>query len=233
MHATRQVEPEWLDHLPAADPRAIRSRRDLRRVNTLMWNARIVARELRGRFPEGLRTLADLGAGDGSFALRVARSLPRPARPAQVILIDREPGFTPALAAQFESRGWGVRVEQSDVFDALRREPAPLDAVIANLFLHHFEDARLAELLALVARRARFFVACEPRRSRAALLGSRMLGLIGCNDVTRHDAVVSVRAGFRGGELASLWPQAAAAVLSEGPRGMFSHCFVASGDAAL
>jgi hypothetical protein len=32
---------------------------------------------------------------------------------------------------------------------------------------------------------------------------------LGANDVTRHDAVASVRAGFRGRELCGLWPKSA------------------------
>ena len=82
-------------------------------------------------------------------------------------------------------------------------------------------------LLSLAARRTRVLIACEPRRSRRALLASQLLGVIGCNDVTRHDAVVSVHAGFRDGELSGLWPGGAQWALREHAHGLFSHCFVA------
>jgi hypothetical protein len=101
------------------------------------------------------------------------------------------------------------------------------DAVIANLFLHHFENARLAELLRGIARIARVFIAVEPRRSPWALAFSRQLWAIGCNRVTRHDAPVSVRAGFAGNELSRLWPVEAKWKLEERPAGCFSHLFVA------
>ncbi len=42
----RIVKPELLDELPPADPRAVRSRRDLRRVNAWMRNHAIMARAL-------------------------------------------------------------------------------------------------------------------------------------------------------------------------------------------
>jgi hypothetical protein len=71
------------------------------------------------------------------------------------------------------------------------------------------------------------FVACEPRRSALALGASRLVGLIGCNEVTRYDAPISVRAGFAGRELSGLWPAGGAWQLREGARGLFSHCFVA------
>jgi hypothetical protein len=64
-----------------------------------------------------------------------------------------------------------------------------------------------------------------------ALAGSRMLGVIGCNDVTRHDAVASVRAGFDDGELSALWPRDPGWTLTEHARAMFSHCFVARREA--
>ena len=230
MESARRVEPEWLDQLPAADPRAVRSRRDLARINVLMANARIVARELRTRFPNGVTALLELGAGDGTFALAVVAALPRPTAPATVTLLDRAPCVREGLEARFASHGWGMQVLEADVFDGLDRFSAPVPAVVANLFLHHFDDARLAALLAHVARRSEVFVACEPRRSHTALLASHLLGLIGCNDVTRHDAVVSVRAGFRGGEIGALWPRGGGPVEERG-RGLFSHSFVASSGA--
>ena len=108
--------------------------------------------------------------------------------------------------ARFASRGWQVRAEQADVFEWLRGPATPaFDAIVANLFLHHFEPSQLAELLMLASGRTRVFVACEPRRSQLALLGCRLMWFIGANDVTRHDALVSVRAGFTGHELSALW----------------------------
>ena len=227
MEMSRRVDPEWLDELPAEDPRAVRSRRDIARINRLMANAGVVAGELRGRISGAQLRVAEIGAGDGAFALRVARSLPR-CEKARITLLDRQPSFAPGALEEFARLGWQACPVRSDVFEWLRAQATPsFDAIVANLFLHHFERERLRELLALAAARTRLFVACEPRRSRVALLGSRLLGLVGCNDVTRHDAVVSVRAGFDGREMSELWPDARAWRLQERARGLFSHSFVA------
>ena len=222
---TRRLEVEWLDELSAEDPRARRSRADLRRVNGIMGNARIVAGALAGT-PQ---SIVDLGAGDGAFALRLARALPKP--PLHVTLVDRQDIVSPETRRGFEALGTQVAVARHDVFDWLERVPARSDAIVANLFLHHFEDEPLARLLSLAARKAPLFVACEPRRSAFALAGARLLGAIGCNDVTRHDAAVSVRAGFRGDELSRLWP-AGGWALREEKRGGFSHLFSARHNAA-
>jgi len=226
MEMTRRVEREWLDELPVDDPRARRSRGDLRRVNGLMANARIVAGDLVRAFPRPLTSLAEIGAGDGAFALRVVARLPAPEGTARITLVDRQAIVDGQTREAFLRRRWEARVDTADVFDWLAAAPA-CDAIVANLFLHHFDDAALARLLAGVAARTRCFVACEPRRSALALTGSRLLGLIGCNDVTRHDAVASVRAGFDGDEISRLWPQGQGWSLEERARGLFSHAFVA------
>ena len=54
---------------------------------------------------------------------------------------------------------------------------------------------------------------------------AKLVGLIGCNSVTRHDAVVSVRAGFTNRELSDLWPTQGAWLLQEQRAGLFSHLF--------
>ena len=230
MNMPRSIEPEWLDELAAHDPRAIQSRRDLRRVNTLMWNASLIARELkRNVHAGGLKSIAELGAGDGTLMLRLAKKTAAQCKDVQLVLLDQQDIVSPKTLAGFRPLGWRAEPVATDVFTWLA-QPADqvYDVIIANLFLHHFDAERLALLLSLAAQRTRLFIACEPRRSSLALLGSRLLGVVGCNDVSRHDAIVSVRAGFNGQELSALWPTSSGWVLREHAQGLFSHCFVAS-----
>lgn len=197
---SRSLEPEWLDELPPQDPRAVRSRGDLRRINAIMGNARIIGRHL------GTATrIADLGGGDGSLMRGLAKK-----RNLEIINVDRIHGL--------------------DVFEFLAAPGRKLDAIVANLFLHHLTDHDLRRLFSLAAARAPLFVACEPRRSRPALWASRLVGVIGANDVTRHDSVVSVRAGFTGKELTATWPLAEGWSFVEEAAGPFSHLFVAQRD---
>jgi hypothetical protein len=85
----------------------------------------------------------------------------------------------------------------------------------------------LRELFRAVAARARLLVAIEPRRAPWPLFCCRLLWAIGCNSVTRHDATISVRAGFSGRELSALWPVDKGWQLTERRTGFFSHLFVA------
>jgi hypothetical protein len=220
----REVKPEILDDLDPLDSRAIHSRRDLQRVNALMGHSRILARALRSHI-NGARVV-ELGAGDGTCLLRVAHRLGTE-RPLSVILLDRRPSVTEDTRAGFARIGWNIDVIEADVFEWLRRAADRCDVTIANLFLHHFQPAALSELLARTCEKTRTFVACEPRRSAASMIGAQMLRVLGCNDVTLHDAPISVRAGFRARELSALWPGGKNWRLREGRSGAFTHTFLA------
>ena len=232
----RVVEPEWLDHLPADDPRAVRSRGDLRRINWLMSATHLLGEALNPLVAGRSKVrIVELGAGDGSLLLRLARSRVKAWPDVTLELLDMQPVVTAETLARYRKLGWTADIVQADVFDWLTNtrvqantddvDDAPI--IVANLFLHHFEGQQLLDLIHGIALRARAFVCLEPRRSTTALLGSRLLGALGCNAVTRHDAVVSVRAGFAGRDLSDCWPQAPGWNVREHAAGLFSHRVVA------
>ena len=232
----RRIEPEFLDQLPANDPRAIRSRRDLQWLNAWMQNAQIMARSLHCSFPDKPPPrILEIGAGDGTFLLRVARRLGPEWRGTTALLLDRQQVVTPETLSSFKMIGWQVEPLKADVFEWLQAAtPKNCDAIIANLFLHHFSDSQLSALLRYVAHQAPVFVAMEPRRWNWSLWCCKLLCLVSCNDITRHDASVSIRAGFAGTELSTLWPKVALSIppdggwsLRETPANFSSHLFVA------
>jgi hypothetical protein len=228
MSLPRRVEPEWLDDLPAHDPRAMRSRRDLQRVNAVMAQTGLMARALTayGRRRQPPRTILDLGAGDGTFMLGVARRLARRWQDVTVTLLDQQNLVSAKTRHAFGAVRWTAKPVAADMFGFLAHA-APVDIITANLVLHHFDTPRLGALLAQAAQRSNLFVTCEPRRGRFGLLCSRLLWAIGCNDVTRHDATASVHAGFAGSDLSDLWPGHEPWALQEASAGLFTHRFVA------
>jgi SAM-dependent methyltransferase len=217
----RVVEPELLDQLAGGDPRAIHSRRDLRILNRLMGNASIIAGALSGH-PKPGRVL-DLGAGDGALSLALARKLRW--NDTELVLVDRNGALSDSVRDAFAACQCPVTLRCCDVLAGFGPEKA--DLIFANLFLHHFEELELRELFAQIAKSCTFFVACDPRRTAMSFLASRCVGLLGCNYVTRHDAVLSVRAGFHGDELSRLWPNGNQWSFRERASGLFSHLFVA------
>ncbi len=181
----RVVIPEMLDHLAADDPEALRSRRDLRRINFFMGNERWICREVRRFSNEASRGIVEIGAGDGELCQRLAMMFPK----AAVSAYDLAP--RPPLV---ESR---IVWHQGDLFEM----PAPGGGVlVANLLVHHFEGKALAALGKWM-RNFEAIILNEPDRAHLPhLLGGMMHPFM--NRVTRHDMHVSIRAGFRAGELA-------------------------------
>jgi hypothetical protein len=122
----RCVVPELLDHLPAHDPGAMHSRRDLVCVNALMGHAAIMARGLM-RHTANARphVVLDVGSGDGTFMLRVARRLAPRWPGCRLILLDRQKIVSDDTRAGFSALQWTVEVVGADVFDFLGASACP------------------------------------------------------------------------------------------------------------
>jgi hypothetical protein len=230
----RVIESEILDELPPEDAGAVGSRHDLHRINRWMGNGGILRRLLEAGMGQGSpKRIIELGAGDGRLMLRLAQGLRQRWKQVEVVLVDRQNIVSGATQQGFEALGWRLEIVTADIFNWLAKPAGePADAMFANLFLHHFPERQLAALLGLAAERTRMFAACEPRRSRLPLAFSRLVRLAGCNAVTRHDAVLSVRAGFEGQELSALWPGGKEWRLQERSARLFSHAFLAERNVA-
>lgn len=222
----RRLTPELLDYLPASDPQAMGSRRDLARINAIMFQPAIMARRLGRDLPQPPRRILEIGCGDGAFLLAVLKRLRRwPG--GEIVLLDQQDLVPPERRGTFAKLGWQVDTVTADALGWMQRTPAgAFDLVTANLFLHHFAEAELAALLAAAERLAPVFVATEPRRGAVALAATKLLRAIGANNVTLHDAAASVRAGFAARELSQLWPDTGC-VVREGSVGPFTHVFSA------
>jgi 2-polyprenyl-3-methyl-5-hydroxy-6-metoxy-1,4-benzoquinol methylase len=164
----RRVEPEWLDRLTADDPRARRTRHDLRRINRAMATLSIVVDgidRLCGAMPP--RTILDLGAGDGSLMLRVAKQRKTRWPNVAVTLLDRQPSIDALTLAGIRATGWSPEVVTADVHEWIAAPAtAHWDLVVANLFIHHFDE--VCRSCSTASRGAR-------ARSSAASRGARAL----------------------------------------------------------
>lgn len=222
------MQRELLDDLPSDSPEAAYSRKDLIRLNTWMGNANIVAQELTRLLPpQGRVQLADIGCGDGSLLLQVLRRLSSTGCKGQVTAVDQQHILGRDCVDGGAKLRWTIATEASDVFEWATRNLSYYDAVLANLFLHHFADEQIRTLFALLSEKTDIFLAIDPRRARLPLLMSQLVWSIGCNRVTCHDAVLSVRAGFRGLELSRMWPRTGQWALREFSGGFASHVFLA------
>lgn len=186
----RAVRPELLDSLPHDHPEALQNRQELRTINALMGNHRWLERQARRRLPAGTKAL-EIGAGSGELARRLRRSQ----SPVQLDGLDLCPAPSDWDAGR---RWWREDLTQFDGY-------AAYDAVFANLILHQFDNQTLTEIGRRIRATARFLFASEPARRRRHIAQFKAVAAVGkMGKVSRHDGVVSIRAGFLGEELPHL-----------------------------
>lgn len=223
----REVKPELLDQLSPEDPRAIHSRRDLKRINFWMGNVGHIARTLK-RVTHAPKEILEVGCGDGSLSAALARKFAHQWAGVRLTLLDMTPAIPTQTVDQIRATGWEMEIMQADLRLWAKRAPErQYDCIIANLFMHHFQNAELADFFRVFAERTQLFVACDPRRWRVSLMSVPLLRLLGCNDVTLHDARISIIAGFCGKELTEFWPADSGFHIEEREEGFSSHLFAA------
>jgi hypothetical protein len=184
----RLITAEILDSMDPGDPRAIRSRRDLRIVNAFLGNSRWIVSQLHRHGTQSCDGIVELGAGEGFLCRRMREAFPR----TLVTGLD----FAARPAGLPENIQW----EQGDFRDALARIQQTTGQVcVGSLILHHFSTGELDTLTPLLSRFS-CLVFCEPFRGNLPLLLSKLVSPF-AGEVTRHDMPASIRAGFRIGEL--------------------------------
>jgi len=190
-HPHRILVPEILDELPPDHPDALASRRDLRRINFLMGNFRWLERQIVTHAVQGGMIL-EIGAGDGGLAQRVCKGRPDLAAQYHALDLAPRPAQWPVEAVWHRTDLWSEGA--ADLLSGA-------GMVVANLFLHHLDERQLRRLGGML-HECRMIFACEPcRRERHVWQGRVLFPVL--NRVTRHDMIVSIRAGFRGDELAA------------------------------
>jgi SAM-dependent methyltransferase len=174
--------------------------------------------------------IVELGAGDGTLLLRLAKTVHPQSSSTQLVLLDRQQLVSAETIDQYRRVGWNVEVQCDDALRWAAVSPSvTYDLCITTLFLHHFRDPELALLLGGVAARSDAFIAIEPYRGTLATVGSRLIGVLGAGAVTREDAVKSVEAGFVRGDITAAWAQDADSWWTQEFRAFpFSHCFLAA-----
>ena len=195
----RLILPELLDSLPEDQARA--SLRDLVRINRY-WGGRSTLRSLLRdvvdkTVPEGQPfSVLDVGAASGDMGACIRRWYP-------AVTVTSLDYVESHLAASQGQRVAG------DAF-RLPFRPGSFDYVFCSLFLHHFTDDKVVELLrnfASVARKAVLVIDLE-RNPIPYYFIAWSRPLLGWDPVTVHDGAISVEAAFRRRELEDLARQA-------------------------
>jgi 2-polyprenyl-3-methyl-5-hydroxy-6-metoxy-1,4-benzoquinol methylase len=191
MRAARVIRHEILDDLPYEEAR--RSLQDLVRLNR-SWGGHAALRWLMAQAaaPGETFSLLDVGAASGDMGAAIRRSYPG----ARVTSLDYRASHLCAAPPP---------KVVADAFQ-LPVAPAAYDFVFCSLFLHHFENEQIVELLSsfrTAARRAVLVIDLE-RNWIARNFVPWTRWLLGWDPVTAHDAPISVDAGFTPAELTAL-----------------------------
>ena len=187
----RVIVPELLDHASPEDARPVLA--DLARVNRYFGGHRILLKIMSGLAERGESfSMLDVGAASGDLGAALRSRYPR----ATVVSLDR-------LGSHL-----GGAAQPKVVADAFQLpfQAASFDFVFSSLFLHHFSDEQIVELLENFKRLARRAVlAIDLERGPLAL---RFLPatqwLFDWHSMFVHDGLISVQAAFKTGELLAL-----------------------------
>jgi SAM-dependent methyltransferase len=197
----RVLKPELLDSAPSK----LRNRnlQDIARINRWCGGHRILLRVLRDLVsPREKFSVLDVGAASGDMGQRIREVFPN----AKVILMDYRlahlrNAVLPRVAA-----------------DAFRLPflPGTFDFVMCSSVLHHFPDGEVVNLIRKtrsLARRALIILDLERHPIPYHFLPMTRR-VFGWSTLTLHDGPISVGAGFRAEELASLTHAAGASAVA-------------------
>ena len=187
----RVIVPELLDHAAPEDARRVLA--DLARVNRYFGGHRILHKIIGGLAARDESfSMLDVGAASGDIGAALRTRYPR----ATVTSLDR---------LDFHLRG---AAQPKVVADALQLPFATgsFDFVFSSLFLHHFSDEQIVELLGnfrQLARRAVLAIDLE-RGPLAFRFLPATQWLFAWDRIFVHDGLISVQAAFKTGELLAL-----------------------------
>jgi len=207
MFELRTSEAEFLDDPGCDHELTAASYRFMTIINAWAGGTAVVRRFLAEKAREagcgGALRVLDVGAGSCDIPLAVSRWARRRGLCLQFTCL--EPSASAVALARTRlalADDPDVRVLQEDVFD--HRPADAYDFATASMCFHHFKDEEILEIL----RRLRTFVRKgvlinDLRRASPAWLGACLL-TAGKPAGLRHDALVSIRRGFKISEFTTL-----------------------------
>jgi len=224
MFDSRATATEFLDR-PDCDPTLVAaSYRFMKTVNFWFGGIRMVQRfltaETAGHDAVAPLRILDIGSGSCDIPLAVSRWASKYGIPLHFTCLEKADHAVEIARRQLVLAGNpSVQLVQED---ALTHQPVePYDFAVASMCFHHFSDAQILMLL----RRLNGFVLNsvlinDLRRSRLAHLAVRLL-LVATPPEVRHDALLSIRRGFKTSELAALLDQLESVTVSVKPTRWF------------
>ena len=141
-------------------------------------------------------TIVDVGCGGGDLLRVLAEFGRKNHRKFKLIGIDAN-AFTVNYARQMSQNYSEIDYFTQNVFSAEFSE-LDYDLILLNLFLHHFKDEEILELIALMTQKARLgIVVNDLQRSELTYHLFRLVCLLISNPMARDDGLTSILRGFK------------------------------------
>jgi SAM-dependent methyltransferase len=178
---------------------------DLKYVNKWLGGNKVtldgIEKLLRGNSKKEPITILDIGCGDGQLLRNCAKYAENNGLKLKCIGLDFNKNILEY--AENQSKDFpNIKFQKVDVF--LEEELIPnCDIAVCTLFLHHFSDESIAELLKILLKKSNNgLVINDLQRSRIAFnLFKIVSNLFLKTDTAKHDGLVSIARGFKKDEL--------------------------------
>jgi hypothetical protein len=203
MFESRSMEEEYIDS-PQCEPQIVnRSHRFMRMVNRYLGGTGVVkafVRRAAAEKGEGRLSILDIGSGTCDIAVAVARWARQRDIEVRFTCVEKRHEVCARGREAIARNGLAnIAVVQGDIFEY---EPEEMfDYAVGSMFFHHLTEAEIERLLVRLAKFVRNGVLINDlHRSFLNYAGCLLLWPVLGRDVL-HDALVSIRKGFRRREL--------------------------------
>jgi 2-polyprenyl-3-methyl-5-hydroxy-6-metoxy-1,4-benzoquinol methylase len=204
----RRLSPEHMDDPGISRDELSRYLYWLRLINRFGGGTAALIRELdrwsRDWPSDRTLRLLDVGTGAADIPLAVARWARSVDRPVRITAVDNHP-TTLELARAAVADEPAIDLRQVDARELTDHfQPGAFDVAHAALFLHHLPDIEVMTVMRMMDRLTTIGVVISDLvRSPITAIGTRLVTAI-ADPKLRHDAIVSVQAGFTRGEAIDL-----------------------------
>lgn len=233
MQAPRTLTPELMDDPNVPRDELAMSLRYIRGINRLLGGESSLLRHLKAwsrKWPRDRAvTMLDVATGSADLPLAAVQWARRAGFQLHVTGVDKH-RETLALAREHVAGEKGIELREADALELSRRfAPGSFDYVHAGLFLHHLSDDDVVRVLRQMSGIAtKGIIWNDLVRSKHSMQAVRLM-TIGMPHIVKHDARVSVSAGFTREEAEAL---AARSGIDYAPYTwrLFTHRFTIAGE---
>ena len=203
---SRSRQQEIMDdfHFQGAEMKILLS--DLKRVNRWLGGNSVTIGGIASLISQrdGPFVILDVGCGDGEMARVCARYFRKRKLACKIIGIDANEH----IIAEARSRSEGYEELEFRTADVMNKESLECnyDIAVCTLFLHHFDNEQVEDILRRLANRAKLGVVVNDlHRSRFAIVLFKFVSILLLRTKTaRIDGLISIARGFKRKELRSL-----------------------------